>query len=376
MKNKLVLYFSIIAVFFVVSCDKITKATDFITQPTAREIYARNFKNDSVPYIKWNAAFKSALADSLNINSPYLETGKFNPEIYPVYSYEVSLEQGRVYNFMVETDSLNPLVFLNLYEKTQDSLHPYRLIEEAAHQEKKIRFSTKNEGVFKIIVQPELGAKSTFAFRLTSTPAYHFPVAGASANAIQSFWGATRDGGKRSHEGVDIFAARGTPVVASVPGFVGRTGNRGLGGKQVWLRERMFGNSLYYAHLDSIIARNGQRVEVGDTLGLVGNTGNARTTAPHLHFGIYSSGSGAINPYPFIKEESPIDQNSKVGDTTLTHRIRNNVANLRNAASAKANKIGEVTRNDTIRVLGKSNGWLHIETFNSQRAYLHESLVK
>ena len=58
MKNKLVLYFSVIAVIFVVSCDKITKATDFITQPTAREIYARNFKNDSVPYIEWNAAFK------------------------------------------------------------------------------------------------------------------------------------------------------------------------------------------------------------------------------------------------------------------------------------------------------------------------------
>src|SRR5690606_19203455 len=57
--------------------------------------------------------------------------------------------------------------------------------------------------------------------------------------------------------------------------------------------------SLYYAHLDSQVARPGQAVEPGDVLGLMGNTGNARGTPTHLHFGIYGGG-GALNPYYFV----------------------------------------------------------------------------
>jgi hypothetical protein len=57
--------------------------------------------------------------------------------------------------------------------------------------------------------------------------------------------------------------------------------------------------SLYYAHLDEQLVSQGDRVAEGDTIGLVGNTGNARTTPPHLHFGIYAAG-GAINPLPFV----------------------------------------------------------------------------
>ena len=72
-----------------------------------------------------------------------------------------------------------------------------------------------------------------------------------------------------------------------------------LGGKVVWLRTTG-GASLYYAHLDSQLVRPGDRVAVGDTLGLVGNTGNARTTPPHLHFGIYSR--GPKDPLPYVRE--------------------------------------------------------------------------
>ncbi len=94
------------------------------------------------------------------------------------------------------------------------------------------------------------------------------------------------DGGNRNHEGVDIFAAKGTPVVAVANGFVTRTGNQGLGGKQVWLRDSSSGNAYYYAHLDSILTESGKQVRINDTLGFVGNTGNAAGGSPHLHFGI------------------------------------------------------------------------------------------
>ena len=60
--------------------------------------------------------------------------------------------------------------------------------------------------------------------------------------------------------------------------------------------------SVYYAHLDEQLVSQGQRVKKGDTLGLVGNTGNAKHTPPHLHFGIYTY-NGAIDPLPFINKE-------------------------------------------------------------------------
>ncbi|MGY8915482.1 MAG: peptidoglycan DD-metalloendopeptidase family protein, partial [Flavobacteriales bacterium] len=132
----------------------------------------------------------------------------------------------------------------------------------------------------------------------------------------------------------------------------------------------------YYAHLDSIIARDGQRVKRGDTLGLVGNTGNARTTPPHLHFGIYGRGTGAINPLSFLKQETGLKTAEVDADAPLDYLIKNNVANLRNSASAKAKKIGVLNRNDTIQVLGVVNDWLHIATQDSQRAYIHQSLAK
>ena len=59
-------------------------------------------------------------------------------------------------------------------------------------------------------------------------------------------------------------------------------------------------DSLYYAHLDSQAVSSGMRVEIGDTLGFVGNTGNARTTPPHLHFGVYRRGEGPVDPYWFV----------------------------------------------------------------------------
>ncbi|MFD2825189.1 peptidoglycan DD-metalloendopeptidase family protein [Leeuwenhoekiella polynyae] len=375
MLNNQKVYFGLIGLLLFASCSKLTKATDFITQPTAREVYARNFESDSLPYIFWNMAFKEALQDSLHVNSPYQEMGIFNPKINPVYAYELYLERGRNYDFSVLTDTINPLVFIDLYEKTSDSISPFKLEEQAAYEQSTLNFSPKKSAIFKVVFQPQLNAASNFTLTISSTPGYSFPVAGISSKAIQSYWGAPRDGGKRSHEGVDIFASRGTPVLASVAGKVSRTGNLGLGGKQVWLRDGLLGNSLYYAHLDSIIVTNGQRVKIGDTLGLVGNTGNARTTPPHLHFGVYSRGSGAINPLPFVKEEAKLADNQKASEIYNRYLVKSVRANLRSSASAKSQQIGSLTRLDTVNLLGETADWLHVETSTAKRAFVHKSLV-
>ncbi len=130
------------------------------------------------------------------------------------------------------------------------------------------------------------------------------PVEGMQADRIADTWGAARSSGRR-HEGVDIFARRGTPVLSATRGVVSRIGDRGLGGKQVWL-VGPGGERHYYAHLDDWAPglHVWQRVQAGDLLGFVGSTGDARGTPPHLHYGIYAAG-GALNPYPRLA--TPVD---------------------------------------------------------------------
>jgi hypothetical protein len=96
---------------------------------------------------------------------------------------------------------------------------------------------------------------------------------------------------------VDIFAPRMTPVLTVADGLATPRENH-LGGHTVWLSTP--GVSYYYAHLERAAIAAGERVRRGDVLGYVGNTGNAITTDPHLHFGVYRWGRGAVDPVPLL----------------------------------------------------------------------------
>jgi len=131
----------------------------------------------------------------------------------------------------------------------------------------------------------------------TSTPGFICPVKGG-ASFIDS-WGFPRSGG-RSHKGVDMFAPRGTPVVAVVDGRIKFSSNS-LGGLSTHLYADN-GTVYYYTHLDGHPSNisSGQRVAKGTTVGFVGNSGNARYTSPHNHFEIRPNGK-AVNPYPTVR---------------------------------------------------------------------------
>jgi murein DD-endopeptidase MepM/ murein hydrolase activator NlpD len=127
------------------------------------------------------------------------------------------------------------------------------------------------------------------------------PVLGVPAKALRDTWGAPRDGG-RAHQGIDVFAPRGTPVVSTTRGLVLRVGQNRLGGNVVWIFGPG-GQRHYYAHLDRFAnLQPGDLVMPGDIVGYVGNSGNARGTPPHLHYGVYKSGVGAINPFPLLQQ--------------------------------------------------------------------------
>ncbi|MFZ2554637.1 MAG: M23 family metallopeptidase [Psychrobacter urativorans] len=111
-------------------------------------------------------------------------------------------------------------------------------------------------------------------------------------------WGGARSEGRR-HEGIDIFAPRNTPIKATTQGVVSKVGDDRLGGKVVVI-VGPGGAGHYYAHLEDYadISPN-QWIEVGDTVGYVGDSGNAKGTPPHVHYGVYINGS-AVNPYPLL----------------------------------------------------------------------------
>lgn len=116
-------------------------------------------------------------------------------------------------------------------------------------------------------------------------------------NGFTDTWGAPRSGG-RSHEGVDMFAAHGTPLYAIEDGSI-RTSDSSLGGVSVHINGAS-GDAYYYAHMSTRTVVTGQRVRMGEVIGAVGNTGNARSTPPHLHFQYHPGGGGAVNPTPLV----------------------------------------------------------------------------
>lgn len=124
------------------------------------------------------------------------------------------------------------------------------------------------------------------------------PVAGP--NSFRDSWGEPRSDGRR-HQGVDIYAASGTPTAAVVDGVILRMQNSSLGGITLYLRGGD-GSEYFYAHLSGYAGVSvGQHVSAGTHVAYVGNSGNARGTAPHLHFEIHPGGGAAINPYPTVK---------------------------------------------------------------------------
>jgi murein DD-endopeptidase MepM/ murein hydrolase activator NlpD len=144
------------------------------------------------------------------------------------------------------------------------------------------------------------------------------PLEDVRKKEISDTWQAAR-GENRKHEGQDIFAPRGTPILSATSGYIYNVGENNLGGQTVSVISKG-GRVYYYAHLDSYARgiKIGDRVTTRTVLGYVGTTGNAQGTPPHLHFGVYTS-SGAINPLPMLTDRIPPTAN-RTEPTIHRHR--------------------------------------------------------
>ncbi len=248
----------------------------------------------------WREAADAALAAPAEIGLPYVYSGTFDARQASALGYRFAVARGQRVEVGLALTGPTPQVFLDVFRLGEDT--PRVHVASADAESRRLVFEPRRDAVYILRLQPELLRGGDFELRVQAAPALGFPVAEHDAGDIQSAFGAERDAGRRSHHGVDIFAPRGTPAVAATRAYVRRVREQGLGGLTVWLYDRERNLHLYYAHLDEQLVEPGQWVNAGDIVGRVGNTGNARTTPPHLHFAIYADGQGPIDPDPFLRQ--------------------------------------------------------------------------
>jgi peptidoglycan LD-endopeptidase LytH len=355
---------------------------------TPHEQYERSLKTANLDRtalgIDWLNAGQQALRDSLRISVPYRESGYFGANKPFAAGYRISGSRGDKLILRVEVQGRQAgQVFIDVF--SLEGRTPAAVATETSDRAKadtangsvtELIWEPRRTQTYLIRFQPELLRSGRYTFSVTREPVLSFPVQGKTSRQISSYFGVPRDGGRRRHEGVDIFAPRGTPAIASVSGVITqvRAGVNDLGGNIVFLTDNARSQRLYYAHLDRFNVSVGQRVSVGDTVGFVGNTGNARTTGPHLHFGIYTFGEGAVDPLPFVRLGTGPARQTPAPGTLLGDSVRivTNRGLLRAAPNGDAPIVRELPRYQPLTILGGTSAWLRVALPNGVAGYVAE----
>lgn len=374
--RQLLASFSLTALLFCTACS--TAKRGLFVKRTPHEQYAHNLASaglkETAVGSAWFAAADKALASPSSITLPYRETGYFPAERPGAAGYAFAVRRGE--KIVVKVSVKPPgdiLLFTELWQPAENNTSTF--IASADTLTRVLEHEVSGDGRLIVRLQPELLKGAEYTVSITTAASLAFPVSGGGSAKIGSFWGDSRDHGARSHEGVDIFGKFRTPVVAAADGFVTRAGENDLGGKVVFLRPEQKDYTLYYAHLDEQLVSAGQRVFTGDTLGLMGNTGNARNTPTHLHFGIYTSG-GAVDPLPFIrsfKSEAPAVTASL---DLLTGMARTaTVASLRETPEKNGAVAAKLPAHHVLRVKAAYRGWYRVELPDQREGFIESRAV-
>jgi hypothetical protein len=267
----------------------------------------------------WLRQADESLLKPLSIQLPYRETGYFPEDHIRVSALRFEAKRGQMLHITLSTKPTGFKLYVDLWQVNGKNDWV------ASVDSVKLDHEIKQTGTYILRLQPELLRGGEYTLNITTGPSLGFPVAASGKPNIGSFWGDGRDGNGRQHEGIDIFATKHTPAIATNDGVVERVGENNLGGKVVFMRPDGRDYNLYYAHLDLQLVRDGQVVHAGDTLGLTGNTGNAKNTPSHLHFGIYTSGR-AIDPLPFVNREIKSPKPVSASLLPLNQMLRNKQA--------------------------------------------------
>jgi len=354
------------------SCNK--QSLQIFKSKSARTQYLNTLEQSGIHLTKmgkeWQEAANEALLSAAELELPIAIRGSFKSKSIEASAWKIQLEEGATITILVHWQSQDSSQLIVDWLAGPE----WEELKSDVSNNDSLRIEADETGHYLLRIQPELLGQGNYQVQIYGTATFAvFPVQGKSSLAVQSVWGDAREGGRRSHEGVDIFAARGTPVLAPVEGTVTSVRDKGLGGKQVWVRDRERNWNLYFAHLDSQLVNPLQRVQPGDTLGTVGNTGNARTTAPHLHFGIYRN--GAINPFPAIRTDFKTPTPVPDREYALMMKVNVSSANLRNKPSTSSEVVSRIDNNTPITIMGWTADWFQVRTAEGIIGFLYQNLL-
>ena len=364
-------------------CEQVDQVQDHYRDLTPHEAYLASLSSaglaETALVRDWIGAGHAAVDAAPTVQLPFQEEGFIAPEEAGAMAYRVRVARGQRLTGTVDvTTREGTRVFVDLFRVPDDDGDPLRPVLSADTVPGEFRYEPWRGGDFILRIQPELLRGGQYRVTLRLEAQLAFPVGGQDERAVGSVWGQPRDGGRRSHEGVDIFASRGTPVLATADGTVRSVRTTAIGGKVVWLRDEVRNASIYFAHLDSQAVVAGQRVRTGDTLGFVGNTGNARFTPPHLHFGIYRRGEGAVDPLPFIRRPrgSLTELTADLDHLGSLVRMRDGGIRLRTAPGLRSDVLGELERHTLLRVMGGSGDWYRVRLPDGAMGYVAARLTE
>ncbi|MFZ1528045.1 MAG: M23 family metallopeptidase [Ferruginibacter sp.] len=280
-------------------------SSGLLANKNAREKYHdKVVKKHPAQSAAWQSAAAFALKHPLAIPVPYAETGIFGGDRPDATGFYFTAKKGQKISISLKRTGLNtPTVFTELFEA--GDLSKPAFIKAADTSFNFIEYVSPVSSNYILRIQPALGGSGRYELRIIFSPELGFPVDESVKSHIGSLWGDPRDGGKRKHEGIDIMAAKGSPVLAVADGIIDYVEEDELGGKVISLKPFGRSFSVYYAHLDKQLVSDGQRVKKGQQIGTVGNTGNARNTVPHLHFGIYLKNGSATDPLVYVQKTNP-----------------------------------------------------------------------
>jgi murein DD-endopeptidase MepM/ murein hydrolase activator NlpD len=301
----------------------------------------------------WITAEGSAMARPTALEPPAAEVVFLDPRDPGAVGYRFPVSRGRRVEIVIDAE--HERYFADVFRAPEDEDAEPELVASRPDGEGLIAFEARSNEYYLLRLQPELLRGGRFEVRITTGAPLAFPVEDASPSDIWSFFGDDRDGGRRIHHGVDIFAPRGTPVLATGDATVTRVGRRDRGGKVIVIRDEERDIMLYYAHLEEQLVRRGQEVTAGDVIGTVGNSGNARTTPPHLHIGIYQGGwRRPVDPWAYFidppaVEPPAVEQAELVGGWA---RVARRVAASAELPRAVGGRVTHANRNPFLRGAG------------------------
>jgi murein DD-endopeptidase MepM/ murein hydrolase activator NlpD len=327
----------------------------------------------------WILVSKKSLEEAVDVESPFEEAFYVEPSAAFAVAYRFEVKRGqRTKIEVVYQGQKRCRLFMDLFRVDGPSADGWDLVATASENERRLEFEPRRDAQYAVRLQPELLRGGRFLVTIRNMASLKFPVSGHDSRSIGSRFGAPRDGGRRLHHGVDIFAPRHTPVLAPSRARVLRVRETEVGGRNIWLYDEVRRLNLYFAHLQTQDVEPGAYVEEGQRIGTVGNTGNAKRTPPHLHFGIYARGEGPIDPYHFITKTDSTPGKIVADLAMLGQWTRSNSlsAFLKSLPDSRSSDLARLDKFSVMKVLAAAGAMYRVLLPDGRTGYIRARSVE